>query len=437
MSHLRTAVLATASALALCSSPALADQTAQTTVSNPQEIVVTGRPSIGDFGVDLTARDLTVKPGDDFEKYASGSWIKATEIPADRPSTGSFYNLREDVVKNVNGLITGSKTTKFGRLYATYMDEKAIERAGLAPLMPQIATVRAIDNKADFARDMGSTIRTFGSTLVGAFVVPDTDNPEINGLFLGQGGMGLPQKDYYFKPDYAKQRGAYLDYITRTIAALGHKDARAKASEVMAFETELASVAWDAADQRDISKINNPMSSADLAAYAPGMDWDALFAGAGIPPQERMIVTDNTAIKATAALYSVKPLETLKLWQEFHVADQACAAILPKKFVDSKFAFTSTLSGVTAQRDRWKRAVDVVDGSLGELVGEAYVGGILPAGRQGADGGPREEREGGDGRPHPGERVDGRGDQARRAREAGEDATSWSATPTSGATIRS
>lgn len=375
MFSIRLAALATASLFAL-SAPALAEEAPQG--ADSEQIVVVGSPAIGSFGVDLTARDLSVKPGDDFEKYASGNWIAATEIPADRPSTGSFYNLREVVVKNVNGLITGSKGSKFGRLYASYMDEAVIERAGLTPLMPEIAAVRAIDEKSEFSRYMGETYGKFGSTLVGTFVYADSDNPNVNGLWVAQSGMGLPQKDYYFKADYAKQRAAYTDYIARTMTALGHKDARAIASEIMAFETELASVAWDAAEQRDISRINNPMSNAELAAYAPGIDWNALFAGANIPAQKRIIVTDNTAIKATAALYAAKPLETLKLWQEFHVFDQA-APYLAKRFVDSRFAFTSTLSGVTAQRDRWKRAVDMVDGSVGELVGEAYVQEYFPA----------------------------------------------------------
>ena len=355
--------VATALALSFAAAPAFAQD------STGEEIVVTGQPQIGTFGVDLTARDLSVRPGDDFEKYASGTWIAKTEIPSDRPSTGSFYDLDESVQDQMKTLVTSAPANaKYGTLYRSFMDEGAIERAGLAPLMKDEAAVRAIGDKTAFARFMGETYGKFGISLFGPGVYADTDNPTVNGLWLGQSGLGLPQKDYYFKPDYAKQRAAYQAYITRTMQALGHKDAGGIASRIMAFETEVASLSWDAADQRDITKINNPMSTAELKAYAPGMDWDAFFAGANIPDQNRIIVNENSAIKAIAELYDKTDLDTLKLWQEFHVADQA-APYLDKAMVDSRFEFTKSLSGVSQIQPRWKRGVSLVNGSLGELVG--------------------------------------------------------------------
>jgi putative endopeptidase len=372
-------LLAAASALAfVAASPLAAQDSAVVTTPDGQQIVVTGQPAIGTFGIDLSARDLSADPGDDFERYASGAWIDATQIPGDRPSVGSFYNLHEDVQENVRDLIQQGSGTKFGALYTSYMDEAAVERAGIAPLMRDIAKVRAIGDKTEFARFMGDTTDSFGGSLFGTFVYADTANPTMNALFMSTGGLGLPQKDYYFKPDYAKQRAAYLAYLERTLRTLGHSDAAAKASEVMAFETYLASLSWEAADLRDIGKINNPMSTAQLAQYAPGVDWGAFFAGAEIPPQERMIVTDNSAVKAFADLYSTADLDTLKLWQEVNITAQA-TPYLNKAMVDSRFAFTSTLSGVSEQRPRWKRAVDMVNGSLGELVGQAYVAEYFPA----------------------------------------------------------
>ncbi len=370
-------VLAAATALALsfAAAPAFAQDAS---AADNQQIVVTGHPMIGDFGVDLTARDLSVKPGDDFEKYASGTWIAKTTIPNDRPSTGSFVDLREGVQVQVQEVVTKAPAgSKFGALYASYLDEKAIEQAGLAPLMRDIAEVRAIDDKVEMARFMGSTYGKFGITLFGGGAYADTADPTVNAYWFGQGGLGLPDKDYYFKPDYAKQRAAYIDYIERTMKAVGNPDPADAASRIMAFETEIASLSWDTANRRDISAINNPMSTAELAAYAPGIDWGAFFAGHNVAPQQRMIVNETTAIKGLAALYAVVPLDTLKLWQEFHVADQA-ANFLPKKMVDSRFAFTSTLSGVTEQRPRWKRAIDMVNGSLGEDVGQGYVKEYFP-----------------------------------------------------------
>lgn len=374
--------LTLATALALCAplaAPALAQDNTATTASDNADIVVTGRPQIGEFGVDLSARDLAAKPGNDFERYASGAWIDKTEIPADRPSTGSFANLREDVQQEVQNLITkAAPGTKYGALYTSYMDEKAIEKAGLTPLMKDIEVVRGIADKTEFARFMGSTYSKFGVTLIGGGVIPDTENPTMNILAIGSGGMGLPEKDYYFNSNFAKQRAAYQAYIERTMKAIGTPDPKTAAQTIMAFETYIAELSWDVADKRDISKLNNPMSTAELIAYAPGLEWEAFFDGNNIAPQKRIIVSDNTAIKAISGLYASTPLETLKLWQEFHLADQA-AGFLNTKMVDSRFAFTSSLSGVTQQRPRWKRAVDTVNGSLGEAVGEAYVAEFFPA----------------------------------------------------------
>jgi putative endopeptidase len=219
---------------------------------------------------------------------------------------------------------------------------------------------------------MAGTFEHFGVNLFDFGVDADTADPTMNVLYLGQGGLGLPEKDYYFNPQFARQRAAYGAYIERTLRATGTPDAAAAASRILAFETEIASLSWAVADRRQIELINNPYSTAELKAYAPGIDWDAFFAGGRIGPQKRMIVMENSAVKALAGLYAAVPLETLKEWQAFHLADQA-APYLGKKMVDSRFAFTSSLSGVSENRPRWKRAVDLVNGSLGELVGQAYV----------------------------------------------------------------
>ncbi|WFL76702.1 M13 family metallopeptidase [Altererythrobacter arenosus] len=370
-----------ASALALAiglAAPANAQEENAANGASADHIIVTGKAQIGEFGIDLSTRDLTVDPGDDFERYASGAWFDRTEIPADRPSVGSFYNLREDVTEQVNGLITQAPAgTQYGALYTSFMNEAAIEKAGLAPLKRDLAEVEAISDKTEFARFMGSTYDQFGGTLFGASPYADPDDPTVNSLWMFSSGLGLPEKDYYFNDKFASQRGAYLDYLERTFRAIGERNPREAASRVMAFETYIAELNWDAEQTRDIAKINNPMSGAELAAYAPGVDWDAFFAGHNIPPQDRIIVTDNTAVRAIAALYAATDLETLKLWQKARVTHQA-SPYLNKKMDRSRFEFTSTLSGVSEQRARWKRAVDLIDGQLGELVGESYVEEYFP-----------------------------------------------------------
>ena len=365
-------VLALGLALAV---PALADNT---TEDDANTIVVTGQAKIGDFGLDLTARDTAADPGDDFERYASGAWIDRTEIPGDRPSVGSFYNLREDVTEEVNGLITQAPAgTQYGALYTSFMNEAAIERAGLAPLMRDLAQVDALSDKSAFARYMGATYGKFGGSLFGAGPYADPDDPTMNALWMFSGGLGLPEKEYYFDAKFADQRGAYLAYLERTFRNIGEANPREAASRVMTFETYVAQLNWDAEQKRQIEKINNPMSGSELAAYAPGVDWDAFFAGHNIPPQERIIVTDNTAVKAIAALFASTDLATLKLWQKAQVTHQA-SPYLNQKMVESRFQYTSALNGTSEQRARWKRAVDTIDGSLGELVGEAYVDEYFP-----------------------------------------------------------
>jgi len=375
-----TRAAATALTFTLIAVPAAGQGVAQGAAPDSDQIVVTGRPAIGEFGLDLTTRDLTAKPGDDFERYASGAWIDRTEIPSDKASVGSFVDLDEQAREQVRGLVTSQAAAqaKYGVVYTTFMDERAIERAGIAPLMQDLSRVRAIADKSDFARFMGSSDDEFGIALFDGEPYADTGTSKTNVLWFGQSGIGLPERDYYFNPQFAKQRAAYQAYIERTFRAIGVADPAEAAQEVMGFETYVAQLSWKVDDRRDIDKTNNPMSTAELAAYAPGIDWAAYWQGADIPPQDRIVVEENTAIKALAELFASTDLETLKLWQQFHVAHQA-SPHLNKKMVDSRFTFLSTLSGVTELPPRWKRAINNVNTSLGELVGEAYVAEYFPA----------------------------------------------------------
>ena len=338
-----------------------------------------GKAAIGAWGVDLAGGDASVKPGDDFFTYASGKWYEKTQIPADRPNTGTFYDLREATQEQVKSLITAApKTSKVGAFYSSFMDEAQVEKVGLAPLKRDLAALNAIKTKAQFARYMGATNGRFGSAVVDIGVDADTANPELNVLYLGQGGLGLPEREYYFGDQFKKQRDAYHAYIARTMKTLGYANPEAAADTIIGFEREIANKSWKIAERRQIEKLNNPMSTAELIAYAPGLDWNQFFAGAKVPAQKRMIVGENTAVKAIAQIYAQTPLSTLKLWQAFHIADQA-SPYLTKAMVDSRFEYAKTLSGVSENRPRWKRGVDLVGNSLGELVGQDYVAKYFPA----------------------------------------------------------
>ena len=335
--------------------------------------------TFGSWGVDLGARDTSVKPGDDFDKYANGAWFARTEIPSDQASAGVDYDVYNLTQRQLRQLVTGAPaTSQVGGLYQSFLDEKRVDALGAKPLMVDVNAVSAIKDKSAMARFMGTTQGTFGATIVGGGPYADTNDPTVNVLWLGQGGLGLPEKDYYLNDSFKPQRDAYRSYIARTMKMIGNAAPEKAADEIMAFETEIAKVSWAIADRRDIGKINNPMSSNELAAYAPGLDWKAWFEGAGIAPQKRIIVNENSAIRDIAALYAKTPLDTIKLWQQFHIADNA-APYLSKPFVDSRFEYTKVLSGVGELRPRWKRGLTLVDGSLGELVGETYSKQYFPA----------------------------------------------------------
>ncbi|HEX5644538.1 MAG TPA: M13 family metallopeptidase [Erythrobacter sp.] len=332
----------------------------------------------GAWGYDLTAMDKSVRPGDDFDTFASGAWHARTEIPADQSSAGvgwDLYKVTEGQLRNI--IMEAPADSQLGALFQSFMDESRVNAQGLAPLQPQLAAIRALGDKSDFARHMGATAGGFGVSLASMFPYADPNDPSVSALFLGSGGLGLPEKDYYFDERFAKERAAYIDYLTRIFMQTGEADPAAAATSVMAFETEIARRFWDVADRRDFGKINNPMSLAALAQYAPGVDWAALLAGAGLQPRRDIIVMDNTAVQGIAALYGETPLPTLKLWQIAHTVHQA-SPYLADEFVQSRFAFLKVLSGTSELRPRWTRGVTLIDGSLGELLGEAYVARHFP-----------------------------------------------------------
>jgi putative endopeptidase len=332
----------------------------------------------GSWGVDLSSRDVTVKPGDDFQRYASGAWMDANEIPADKSQNGVGSELNDRNQEQLRSIVmSASKESQLGAFYASYMDEARLERLDSAPLKPDLDRIAAIQSKADFTRHMAQSFHDYGSTVFGLGVLPDPANPKINIAFVATAGMGLPDRDYYLTDKYSTQRDAYRAYIQRTLEMIGTPDASAAADQVLAFETEIAKISWPQADLRDIDKLNNPMTLAQLRAYAPQFDWEGYLGEAKVL-SPHMIVGDNTAVKAMAGLYDRTPLETLKTWQRFKVADQA-SNYLSKRFVDSKFAYTKTLTGAKELRPRWRRGIGEVDGRLGELLGKTYVDRYFPA----------------------------------------------------------
>ncbi len=334
----------------------------------------------GTWGVDLSTRDLSVRPGDDFQRYANGSWMDTTTIPADKSGSSIGSELADRIQAQLQAIVMGAPpSSQLGAFYASYMDEPLLERLDMAPLKPDLARVEAIRSKAEFTRHMAGTLGGFGTPIFSIGKLPDPKNPTTNiaAVIVATGPLGLPDRDYYLLDTYTPQRDAYRAYVERTFEMIGEPNPSAAADTVLAFETAIAKLTWSRTELRNVQKLlGNPMTLAELQAYAPQFDW-AAYLGEAKVMSPHMIIADNTAIQAVAKLYADTPLETLKTWQKFKVTNSA-ANYLSKRFVDSRFAYISTLSGAKEQRPRWRRAIAEVNGRLGELVGQEYVATYFP-----------------------------------------------------------
>jgi len=345
-----------------------------------------GAPGVTPWGFDLAGRDTAVKPGDDFNEYANGAYLRTTEIPADKARFGPFDVLYENAQSQLKSIIetsaanpTNANAQKVGALYASFMDEAKIEQLGATPVAADLAAVKAVSDHAGMARLMGESHSGFGASLFGIDVFEDLQKPDVNSAYLGQGSLGLPDRDYYLKPDFAAQREAYLAYLTTTLTAIGWADPAKTAADILAFETKVADKQWTTVERRQIDKLYNPTKVADLTTLTPGFDWSGFLAGAQVSDVDTLVLMENTAIPGIAQVFADTPIETLKAWQAFNVVDQA-SPYLSKAFVDARFDFRGkTLRGQPENRPRWNRGVALVDGQLGEVLAQEYVRLHFPA----------------------------------------------------------
>ena len=343
------------------------------------------KPRYGDFGVDLTSRDEGVKPGDDFWTYANGGWAKSTEIPADKSGIGYFNVLADDAELNVRKILDemaanpakfGATGKQVGDFYASWMDEAGIEAKGTAPLKPYLDRIDAAKSKQDVQVLFAST--GFESP-VGIGTSPSLADPTRYTAAVGQGGLGMARDNYLLDGGkYAEYRKAYRAYIEQMLTLGGVADAAAKADKIFALETALATVQWSPIEGRNIARQNDPQDIAGLTAKAPDWDWALMLKTAGLDSSPKVLMGTNTALVAEGRIFTATPVETWKAYLAFHfISDNA--AYLPKAFDDARFQFYShTLGGAQAQRDRWKRGVQLTNGALGEAVGKLYVDRYFP-----------------------------------------------------------
>ena len=340
----------------------------------------------GTWGVDLAGMDTSVKPGDSFFDYVNGTAVKTMVIPADKTSIGSSALLRDLSEARSNAIVTGlaarkdltGDDAKIAAVYNAFMDEATAEKLGVAPLVPRLRAISAIRTKAEMARYMGATSGAFGSAFFNPYVASDEKNPKLQVLLMAQGGLGLPDRDYYLKDSFADKKAKYEAYVTDMLRMVAYPNAAQTARDIVALETRIAEVHWTRIERRDSTKTYNPMTQAELTAYAPGFDWKGFLDGAHAEHASKIIVNENTAFPKIARIFADTPLETLKAWETFRTADQA-APYLSKAFVERQWQFRARdLSGAQGQRPRWKRAIGAVEGSLGEALGRTYVATYFP-----------------------------------------------------------
>jgi len=343
-------------------------------------------PRYGTWGFDLSGMDRSVKPGDDFFKFANGKWDERTEIPSDRVRYGNFNKLRELSENRMHailedaaaGKLTDPDAAKIAAGYAAYMDEALAEKLDARPLAPELAQIRAVKTKDQFTALMGKSNTTGFTSIFPVGISIDAKAPTRYAVMTLNGGLGLPDRDYYLQPGFAAKKAKYEAYVAQLLTMIGWEKPAEHAKAIVAFETELAEASWSRVERRDRDKTYNPMSPAELSAYTPGFDWNRYLAGTGLPKVERVIVTTNTAFPKVAKIYADTPLDTLKAWQAFHLADGA-APYLSDRFVQANYEFRNKeLAGQPQIQARWKRAAAFMDGAIGESVGRVYVARYFP-----------------------------------------------------------
>jgi putative endopeptidase len=349
----------------------------------------TQKPQYGAWGVDLSAMDKSVKPGENFFLFVNGSWFKTATIPADRTSTGSFQDLQilsEQRMKSIVAELEAKKESELDAeakqlrdFYDAYVDTKGIDAASLKPARKDLdgfARIRTLDGVAEaMGRPDGGTDSLFGDR-----VVADPKNSNAYVVTFAQSGLGMPERDYYLRDDknLAAAREAYKTYLTTMLTLSGAKDAAARAGAVYDLEAALAKVEWAIADRRDADKTYNPMKVSELEKFAPGFPWRAYLKAQGITGDRRLIIRENTAFPELAKIFAATPVAVWRDWLTVHYLHNM-APYLPTAFDDADFAFYGKVLGGQEQKlPRETRAVRQLDLRLGHPLGKLYVARFFP-----------------------------------------------------------
>jgi len=336
-------------------------------------------------GIDHQYFDQTVKGSDDFYQHVNGGWIKNTEIPADKSRWGTFDILHEESLKQLHDivdelskqqLVNGSSEQKVATLYANFMDEKRIETLGIQPIQAEIENVDALKSKKDIAQLAAHFSRIGVTSPFDVGVDQDMKNSTQMIAMMGQSGLGLPDRDYYLKNDakFKKVRSQYLSYIEKMLKLAGDTQAAQHAQAILKLETQIAKIQWSNVQNRDVTKLYNIYKVEDLAKLSPKIDWKTYLEKQELADKIKTIqVIQPSYFKGLSPIVDNTSLDTWKAYFKFHLVSDF-SPLLSKAFVDNSFDFYSNqLREIKEQKPRWKRGVQLVEGTLGESLGQIYV----------------------------------------------------------------
>jgi putative endopeptidase len=339
------------------------------------------RAQIGAWGFDVGGMNRQVRPGDSFFEYANGTWLSSTPIPADKSNYGMFTALSDlsdertkQIIQGASGP-AGSEAAKIADYYKSFMDEAAIEAAGITPIQPELDKIAAIKDVRGLSAAFAESAGQLRKSPILTIVVQDDRDPETHIANLAQSGLGLPDRDMYDakQKQFQPLRDGYKQYMTAMLELIGAKDAAKRAAAVYALEEKIAAVHWNRVQNRDPVKTYNKLTLAQLQKTAPGLDWQAWLHGTGLARVQAVNVNQPSAIAGIAKLAKSQPIAVWRDYLTIRLLTDT-APYLPKRFVDTHFAmYGKTLSGTPELKDRWKRGVDEVTGALGEAVGKLYV----------------------------------------------------------------
>lgn len=336
-------------------------------------------------GINLANLEPSISPKHDFYAHVNGGWIKNTTIPGDMATWGTFIELREQSTAQLHAIVEelakkqldpNSAEYKVAALYADYMNQAAIEQQGIQPLKPVLADIQNIKNAKQHAKLLAK-LNTLGiNTPFSTGVGQDLKQSDRHMTMARQSGLGLPERDYYLSDD-AKLKGfreKYLQYIEDILTTYGDANAKQHAQAIFALETEMAKIQWSSVENRDVSKRYNKYLFKELPSVMPKFAWDTYLKEYGVKAKGKDIILSQLSyFKALDDLMAATPLETWKAYYTFHTLDRYTAYI-GQRYDDLSFDFYSkTLRGVTDERERWKRGIDLVNGSMGEILGQIYV----------------------------------------------------------------